>query len=475
MKKVGLRQVCLTATAFAAVFAASALANRNGPSPGFSGGPYNYGASCASCHGYEHGSGYVQINGLPAAYQPGEVYNFTVRVSDATQAGAGFELSVEADGAHVGTISVADPTLTQLIFDQNGNTYIGHTSQGVGQSVTNWPSNGGMVDYPVRWQAPTTEIGPVHFYAAGNAINNNHNPIGDIIYTTAATLDPRVAGDGDDDGDVDFADFDRLQQCFDVAPLSQQCALLDLDSNGVVDIGDYAAYLDAVTGPTALGPAVYTHADPSRGAKLYDKWWAVNGAPTPTGNHPFYPPEGQQSGSGTFRCKECHGWDYKGVDGAYGSGSHFTGIRGVFGTTFNAQQIFDLIKSDTAPNGHGMAAYGLTDRDIWDLTRFLLEFQVDTDDFIDEAGQFYADPLDGQMDFLNVCASCHGLQGRNINFGTPEDPEYIGTVATQNPWEFLHKVRAGQPGHPMPSFINLTWPPARAATVGAYGATLPTE
>ena len=27
------------------------------------------------------------------------------------------------------------------------------------------------------------------------------------------------------------------------------------------------------------------------------------------------------SGSDTWRCKECHGWDYMGVDGAYAGGS----------------------------------------------------------------------------------------------------------------------------------------------------------
>ena len=30
-------------------------------------------------------------------------------------------------------------------------------------------------------------------------------------------------------------------------------------------------------------------------------------------------------------------------------------------------------------------------------------------------------------------------------------PEFIGTVASDNPWETLHKIRNGQPGIPMPS------------------------
>ena len=31
----------------------------------------------------------------------------------------------------------------------------------------------------------------------------------------------------------------------------------------------------------------------------------------------------------TWRCKECHGWDYRGAPGAYSIGSDFTGIMDV--------------------------------------------------------------------------------------------------------------------------------------------------
>ena len=39
-----------------------------------------------------------------------------------------------------------------------------------------------------------------------------------------------------------------------------------------------------------------------------------------------------RNGADTWRCKECHGWDYMGADGAYGSGSHATGFSGVLGS-----------------------------------------------------------------------------------------------------------------------------------------------
>ena len=40
-----------------------------------------------------------------------------------------------------------------------------------------------------------------------------------------------------------------------------------------------------------------------------------------------------------------------------------------------------------------------------------------------------------------------------INFGDAQKPEFVGTVANKNPWEFIHKVRAGQPGTKMFSGI----------------------
>ncbi len=53
----------------------------------------------------------------------------------------------------------------------------------------------------------------------------------------------------------------------------------------------------------------------SRGGQLYDKWWAVIEADAPKTTHPAYPAAGKKKGSTTWRCKECHGWDYKGRDG----------------------------------------------------------------------------------------------------------------------------------------------------------------
>lgn len=473
MKKLRHRlcRVCLVGTIM--LGAGTALASRHNLDPGLSGGPFGWGANCSNCHVFETGFGSVEIIGLPAAYEPNGTYDLIVRVQDEAQFGAGFQFSAEADEDLVGVIIQTDEINTQLIDAGGGRIYIGHSGDGVNDSIDNWEARGRSVDYTFQWQAPPTDVGPIRFFAAGNAIDDDHWLDGDHTYLKSVTVEMTVDGDGDDDGDNDLADFSAFQTCFDEIPLSEYCELFDLDPDGVIDLNDYSAYLDAVTGPTALGPSAYRHANAARGARLYDKWWVENGADEPTGDHPLYPPEGQKSGSTTYRCKECHGWDYKGKDGAYGQGSHYTGIKGVYGQSLNSGQLFDLIKNAAPPFGHDMGTYGLSDDDVWDLVKFLIEHLTDTDEYIDEFGDFIGDPVNGEIYYDNTCADCHGLDGTAINFGSEQDPEYIGGLARRNPWEFLHKVRGGHPGTAMPSFINLWWLDQLAADVSVYSQTLP--
>ncbi len=65
-----------------------------------------------------------------------------------------------------------------------------------------------------------------------------------------------------------------------------------------------------------------------RGAQLYDKWYAVLGVDPPAGNMPIWSRQttNTRSGADTWRCSECHGWDYRGSQGEYQAGSHYTGF-----------------------------------------------------------------------------------------------------------------------------------------------------
>ncbi len=226
-------------------------------------------------------------------------------------------------------------------------------------------------------------------------------------------------------------------------------------------------------------PQGFLDANAVRGGGLYDKWWAVTGQDEPTEDHPFWATRpdvdsNQRTGADTWRCKECHGWDYKGVDGAYASGSHRTGIGGIFGTALSAQEAFDRIK-----DGHGFAVAGLSDDDVWDLAKFVLEGQIDTDEIIDAAGAFIGDAAAGQPLFDDGggtgigCAVCHGADGLTIPPGGSEDfDDWVGGLSNDNPWEFQHKVRFGQPGTAMPPQAD-TLTTEQVADLSAYSQTLP--
>ena len=55
------------------------------------------------------------------------------------------------------------------------------------------------------------------------------------------------------------------------------------------------------------------------GAQLYDKWYALLKTTPPDENMPIWERQttNTRSGPDTWRCAECHGWDYKGSEGAY--------------------------------------------------------------------------------------------------------------------------------------------------------------
>jgi|CXWL01.1.fsa_nt_gi hypothetical protein len=155
-----------------ACIAQNAHASRFNVAAGRTGSPASGAATCRGCHGSTIGTGSVEILGAPDNYQANAVYDLTVRVSDTTRLGAGFQISVEdAAGNHVGALALIDPVNTEL---NSANTaFANHTSNGVDASVAAWAGNGNSYSYPVRWTAPSTDMGTVTFWAAGNAINNN--------------------------------------------------------------------------------------------------------------------------------------------------------------------------------------------------------------------------------------------------------------------------------------------------------------
>ena len=209
----------------------------------------------------------------------------------------------------------------------------------------------------------------------------------------------------------------------------------------------------------------------SFGGRLYDSWYEALALDEPEETHPAYPPEGKASGASTWRCKECHGWDYKGVGGAYAGGSHFTGIGGVQQMVgADPQGIVAILTNGM----HGFSTDLIPAEAMERLALFVTRGQHETDFYIDfDSKKARGDAARGERYFQNICAACHGFDGKALNFGDDEEPEFIGTVATENPWETLHKIRNSQPGQPMPALRIL--PIQDLVDIVAYSQTLPAE
>jgi len=217
--------------------------------------------------------------------------------------------------------------------------------------------------------------------------------------------------------------------------------------------------------------------DVAEGGRLYDKWWkVVSGASEPTGNSPLWAlqTKNTRTGADTWRCKECHGWDYTGKDGAYGSGSHYTGFKGVYDIRIKStREIVNILKGSVNPNHNFSALIGSDG-----LTKLAMFIAgggiIDENTYIDYKTKkpIVSDVKHGKELFDSTCSLCHGLDGRTLKF---DGVDVIGTISNDNPWEFLHKVRFGQPGTSMPTGIEKDWSIKDAVDVLGYSQTLPKQ
>ncbi len=207
----------------------------------------------------------------------------------------------------------------------------------------------------------------------------------------------------------------------------------------------------------------------SAGGRLYDNWMQALGVEGPRSTHPAWPSTNtEKSGKVTWRCKSCHGWDYLGAAGAYGSGPYFTGIGGVRGAVGKDPAVIAKVLADST---HGYTDSMIPQEAKKRLALFLSEGQHDSADYINADGAAKGDAERGAAIFQNTCAACHGYDGKTLALGKKSNPGFVGTVASDNPWEVLHKIRNGHPGHNMISLRAFSM--QDAADVLAYAQTLP--
>lgn len=195
LKKIKVVSLILFASIGLIVFLAGdtglphAQAFSSGPLPGLTGAPGE--TTCLLCHSpSSSSSGEFVIEG-PADYQAGETYQIKVRhtSTDTSRRRWGFELTVlTANNLRAGTLESTDQT-TQVLNGTGSledRQYIEHTFAG---SFLNQP---GGAQWMFNWTAPSSNVGPVTFYAAGNQANADGVNSGDNIYTARLTV--RQAG-----------------------------------------------------------------------------------------------------------------------------------------------------------------------------------------------------------------------------------------------------------------------------------------
>jgi thiosulfate dehydrogenase len=218
-------------------------------------------------------------------------------------------------------------------------------------------------------------------------------------------------------------------------------------------------------------------ADPSEawtlasGARLYDNWINSLDAEEPKATHPAWPASNtKKKGKVTWRCKSCHGWDLAGKDGAYAKGSYKTGIPGVRAfADKDPADIHKIIMNET----HGFTHDMIPPDAMLRIAAFVSRGQIDMSQYIKADKTVIGNAERGKPIFQNVCAACHGFDGRALNWGDEKEPGYIGTEAQGNPWETLHKIRAGHPGVEMPALM--AFPIQDQVDLLKYTQTLPAK
>lgn len=218
------------------------------------------------------------------------------------------------------------------------------------------------------------------------------------------------------------------------------------------------AYLQALPGRAPVAAI-------TRGGRLYDNWARETGRQPPNGAHPAYPRpvDGAAAARGTWNCRECHGWDYAGRDGAFASGRHATGIKGIRAMAGAEPAKIVAVLTNETHRYQGL----LPSSDLSDLASFVAKGQTDMARFVDvKTGRIKGQAKIFEPHFQTMCATCHGLDGRKVRTMAP-----LGRVVQEEPWRALHSVLNGHPGESMPPLR--AFPEEMVAGLLAYAQGLP--
>ena len=150
-------------------------------------------------------------------YIPNNTYDVTVTVTEASITEWGFELTA-LDAANALTPGT-------FLAEKNGVV----TSSPISGSFPNrkyraHKNADGNNTWTFPWTAPSTNIGDITFYAAGNASNDNNAKTGDHIYTTSLKVTPEFG--------VGVFDIDESKGSFEIQSIVYNQITLQYDHSG---------------------------------------------------------------------------------------------------------------------------------------------------------------------------------------------------------------------------------------------------
>jgi hypothetical protein len=170
----------------------------NGAPASSTGAPGEVSCATIGCHtgqpiNSSSGSSSLTISNGAITYTPGETYTITSSVNQNNLTRFGFQLVALADNdsSNAGILSISDASRTQLIngyASLSSRKYITYTFPGTSAIST------GLGEWTFEWTAPSVDMGPITFYLATIAGNNDGTDSGDYCYTKSLTLTPFTLG-----------------------------------------------------------------------------------------------------------------------------------------------------------------------------------------------------------------------------------------------------------------------------------------
>lgn len=163
--------------------------------------PNENSCSESGCHGSGQGGladnagpGSISIScpSMPGwVYTPGQVYNFSITVTQASCNLFGFScLAINSGNGNAGAMSVTDNVHTKsVLHSATGKSFITHTGLLSPLPGTATTTNPAVFNF--AWTAPATNVGPIRIYFDGVAANNDLlEDAGDNVYSSSQLINP---------------------------------------------------------------------------------------------------------------------------------------------------------------------------------------------------------------------------------------------------------------------------------------------